>query len=135
MLKKSFCLLFALLTVFVLCSFSSDDTPDDNSDYSYTNECFSALNVSGLNGECVSHLLGYYGTTTKIVVKQYLQVRDGNRWRTAKDWTKTYYNYYCDFINNRTLYSGNTYRVYTEFKVYSGSNYETITTYSTSHSV
>ena len=74
MLKKSFCLLFALLTVFVLCSFSSDDTPDDNSDYSYTNECFSALNVSGLNGECVSHLLGYYGTTTKIVVKQYLQI-------------------------------------------------------------
>lgn len=134
-MKRIMIVFLAITTILFMCSFASDDDPNNNTDYLYTNNCYSALNITGLNGECVSHLYGYGGITTKIIVKQYLQVRDGNRWRTAKDWTKTYYNYYCDFINNRTLYTGNTYRVYTEFKVYSGSNYETINTYSTSHTV
>jgi len=134
-MKRFLFAVLTIITVLALCSFSSDDRPDDNSDYLYTWSCYSELNVSGSNGECVSHLVGYSGITTKIVVKQYLQVKDGNRWRTAQYWTNTYYNYYCELVNNRTLYSGNTYRVYTEFTVYSGTNSELVTAYSSTHSV
>ena len=117
-----------------LCSFS-EETPDNNLDYSYTNTCRSNLNITGLTGECVSDLLGYPNVTTKIVIKQYLQVRDGNRWRTSQSWSNTYYSYHANFVNNRTLYTGNTYRVYSEFTVYSGSNYENVYAYSTTHTV
>lgn len=134
MLKKITCMLLTIVVIFSLCSFSQE-TPINNLDYAYTNKCHSSLNISGSNGECVSYLLGYSGITTKIVVKQYLQVRDGNRWRTSQSWTKTFYSYHALFVNNRTLYSGNTYRVYSEFTVYSGSNSENVYAYSTTHTV
>ena len=134
MSKKIVCLIMSLVIIISLCSFS-DDSSGNNLRYSYTNNCSSWLYISGLNGECISYLLGYSGITTKIVVKQYLQVRDGNRWRTSQSWSKTYYSYHASFVNDRTLYSGNTYRVYTEFTVYSGSSHETVTAYSTTHTV
>ena len=134
MIKRIPCMLLAIVVIISLCSFSQE-TPLDDLDYSYTSNCHSSLNIIGSNGECVSYLLGYSGITTKIVVKQYLQVRDGNRWRTSQSWTKTFYSYHALFANNRTLYSGNTYRVYSEFTVYSGSNSENVYAYSTTHTV
>lgn len=134
MLKRISCMLLTIVVIISLCSFSQEP-PLDDLDYTYTNSCHSSLNITGSNGECVSYLLGYSGITTKIVVKQYLQVRDGNRWRTSQYWTNTYYSYHAHFVNNRTLYSGNTYRVYSEFTVYSGSNYENVYAYSTTHTV
>lgn len=134
MTKKLVCVLISIITLLTLCSFS-EERPIDDLDYVYTNFCYSSLYISGSNGECVSHLTGYSGVTTKIKVEQHLQVRDGNRWRNTQNWTKTYYTYHAHFVNNRTLYFGNTYRVYTTFTVYSGSNYETISTYSNAYSV
>ena len=134
MSKKIVCLIISLVIIISLCSFS-EDSSGDNPRYNYTNTCRSSLYISGLDGECISYLLGYSGITTKIVVKQYLQVRDGNRWRTSQYWTNTYYSYHASFVNDRTLYSGNTYRVYSEFTVYSGSNYENVYAYSTTHTV
>ncbi len=134
MVRRITCILLTIVVLLSLCSFS-DDRPSNDLDYSYTSTCSSILNVIGSNGECVSDLLGYPNITTKIVIKQYLQVRDGNRWRTSQSWSKTYYSYHADFVNNRTLYSGNTYRVYSEFTVYSGTNYENVYAYSTTHSV
>ena len=134
MKKKIICLLLSIVTVLALCSFS-EETPINNPRYSYTNTCRSSLFISGATGECVSYLLGYPNITTKIVIKQYLQVKDGNRWRTSQSWSNTYYNYHANFSNYRTLYSGNTYRVYSEFTVYSGSNYENVYAYSTTHTV
>ena len=134
MYRRFLCVFLSIVAILSLCSFS-EETPIDNSDYSYTLSCHSSLIVSGSTGECESYLLGYSGTTTKIVVKQYLQVRDGNRWRTSQSWSKTFYSYHALFTNDRTLYSGNTYRVYSEFKVYSGSNYENVYAYSTTHTV
>lgn len=85
---------------------------------------------SSLYATCTSSLTGYVGTTTKIEVTQTLQVKNGAVWRKCESWDATYYNYYCTFTNSRSVYSGNQYRVKSEFKVYSGSNYETITDYS-----
>lgn len=97
--------------------------------YLYTWDCASSLTVSGSTGTCYS-TISCPSTTTKIEITQTLQVRDGNQWRTSKMWSKTVYGYYYNFINTRTLYSGNTYRVKSEFKVYCGSNSETIIVYS-----
>lgn len=137
MIRKITCMLMTIVVILSLCSFTPDtpETPIDDLDYSYTILCRSSLYITGSTGKCASYLLGYSGVTDKIVVKQYLQVRDGNRWRTSQFWSNTYYSYSAYFTNERTLYSGNTYRVYTEFTVYSGSNSETVTAYSASNSV
>ena len=129
MLKKITALGMALLmalTVFIL----SVSASEYGLNYLYTYDCGSYLSISSLNATCTSDLNGYIGTTTKIEVTQTLQVKDGNHWRTSQSWTATYNSYTCDFVNTRTVYSGNTYRVKSEFKVYSGSSYETITVYS-----
>ena len=129
MLKKITALGLILVIVFTVNCLSAS-AAEDAITYLYTRKCSSELSITSLNASCTSYLSGYYGTTTKIDVTQTLQVRDGNQWRKSSAWSATYYNYYCTFTNSRTVYSGNQYRVKSEFKVYSGSNYETITVYS-----
>lgn len=102
--------------------------------YLYTDFCASSLTVSGSTGTCYS-TISCPSTTTKIEITQTLQVRDGNQWRTSKSWSKTIYGHIYNFVNTRTLYSGNTYRVKSEFKVYCGSNSETIIVYSQTRTV
>lgn len=131
MLKKITAFGLVLVMAFALfCLPASADA--DGTRYLYTYKCSTNLSISSLNATCTSSLDGYYGTTTKIEVTQTLQVRDGNQWRKSSAWSATYYNYYCTFTNSRTVYSGNQYRVKSEFKVYSGSSYETIIIYSDS---
>ena len=129
MLKKITALGLILVMVFTVNCLPAS-AAEDAITYLYTRKCSSELSITSLNASCTSYLSGYYGTTTKIDVTQTLQVRDGNQWRKSSAWSATYYNYYCTFTNSRTVYSGNQYRVKSEFKVYSGSNYETITVYS-----
>ena len=129
MLKKITALGLVLVMAFsVFCLPASAD--EDGTRYLYTYNCSTNLSISSLNATCKSKLDGYYGTTTKIEVTQTLQVKNGAQWRKCEAWSATYYNYYCTFTNSRSVYSGNQYRVKSEFKVYSGSNYETITDYS-----
>ena len=68
-------------------------------------------------------LSGHYFSFTN---RNRSQVKNGAMWRNADAWKATYYNYYCTFTNYRSVYSGNQYRVKSKFKVYSGSNYETL---------
>ena len=129
MLKKITAFGLVLVMAFTLfCLPASAD--EDGMTYLYTHKCSTNLSISSLNASCTSRLDGYYGTTTKIEVTQTLQVKNGAQWRKCDSWDATYYSYYCTFTNNRSVYSGNQYRVKSEFKVYSGSNYETITDYS-----
>jgi len=126
--------LFAVLVSVIVFGTINAFAEERGMNYLYTNACFSTLSVSGSTATCNSSLRGYYGLTTKIEVTQTLQVRDGNQWRQSKTWTATYYSHNCDLENTKTVYSGNTYRVKSEFKVYAGSNYETVYSYSTSQS-
>ena len=129
MLKKITALgLILVLALSVFCIPVNAD--EDAITYLYTRKCGSNLTITSLNATCTSSLDGYYGTTTKIEVTQTLQVKNGAQWRKCEAWESTFNNYYCTFTNNRTVYSGNQYRVKSEFKVYSGSSYETITDYS-----
>ena len=79
---------------------------------------------------------GYEISFTQSIVKGYdvnynTENADiGAQWRKCESWSATYYGYYCYYTNSRSVYSGNQYRVKSEFKVYSGSSYENITVYS-----
>ena len=129
MLKQIKALGLVLVMAFMLFCFPVN-AYEDGITYLYTQKCSSNLSVSSLYATCKSSLTGYVGSTTKIEVTQTLQVKNGAQWRKCEAWEATYYSYTCDFINHRTVYSGNQYRVKSEFTVYSGSNYETITVYS-----
>lgn len=133
MMKRLTSVGMALVLIFTLFCFqvsANEDEKEIKTRYSYTRSCSSSLSISGLNATCKSSLDGYPGITTKIEVTQTLQVKNGSTWRKAASWSTTYYSYSCVFNNSRTVYSGNQYRVKSEFKVYSGSSYETITDYS-----
>ncbi len=99
--------------------------------YSYTQSLDTLIDITSNTAACTSKVTGYSGTTTKIVVTQTLQIKDGNQWRKCTSWTQTYYNYKCTFTNEYTVSTHGTYRNMTEAKVYSGTDYETIYTYST----
>ena len=130
MIRKIVSLFIVMILMFALGT-TTVFADEKGMNYLYTRSCSSSLSISGLTATCKSSLRGYYGLTTKIEVTQTLQVRDGNQWRQAKTWTATYYSHNCDLENTRTVYSGNTYRVMSEFKVYAGSSYETVYSYST----
>ena len=129
MLKKIISLGLAVVMAFTLFCLPASAN-EEGLRYLYTCECSSKLTISSLFATCKSSLTGYVGTTTKIEVTQTLQVKNGAQWRKADAWETTYYSYTCDFVNHRTVYSSNQYRVKSVFKVYSGSSYETITVYS-----
>lgn len=99
--------------------------------YSYTSSLDTLIDITANTAACTSKVTGLSGITTKIVVTQTLQIKDGNQWRKCTSWTKTYYNYKCTFTNEYTVSAHGTYRNMTEVKVYSGTDYETIYTYST----
>lgn len=99
--------------------------------YLYTSGLSTLVDITSNTATCTSKVTGLSGTTTKIVVTQTLQIKDGNQWRKCTSWTQTYNTYKCTFTNNYTLSARGTYRNMTEVKVYSGSNYETIYDYST----
>lgn len=133
MLKKISSLFIAAALFFVLGAVTAFAEEMDVR-YLYTTSCASSLQVSGTTGTCYSTIVCPI-TTTKIEITQTLQVKDGNQWRAAHTWTKTVYCTDYNFVNTRTLYSGNTYRVKTQFKVYQGTNSETIYAYSRTKSV
>lgn len=130
MFKRLISLIITIVSAFTLLCFSVS-AEEAGLIYLYTNRAASYLTISGSTATCKSSLKGYYGTTTKIEVTQTLQVKDGNHWRTSQSWMATYNSYTCDFVNTRTVYSGNTYRVKSEYKVYAGTSYETVYSYST----
>ena len=134
MFKRLISLIITIVSAFTLLCFSVS-AEEAGLMYLYTYSCSSYLTISGSTATCKSSLKGYYGTTTKIEVTQTLQVKDGNHWRTSQSWTATYNSYTCDFVNTRTVYSGNTYRVKSEYKVYAGTSYETVYSYSTTKTI
>ena len=130
MFKRLISLIITIVSAFTLLCFSVS-AEEAGLIYLYTNRAASYLTISGSTATCKSSLKGYYGTTTKIEVTQTVQVKDGNHCRTLQSWMATCNSYTCDFVNTRTVYSGNTYRVKSEYKVYAGTSYETVYSYST----
>ena len=136
-MKKLLMIVLTLaITVFSGMAVSAEEldpfVPDEPiiEEYSYTNSAYSSLYFSGKTAYCSSSVYGYSGTTTKIVVNQYLQKKSGSSWSNVWSWHYTFNSWYCNYDNSRSSLASGTYRVKTVAKVYSGSNYETVTTYS-----
>jgi len=102
--------------------------------YNYTSTTTTNLNISSGVASCRSYIMGYNGTTTKIEITMTLQKKTLLWWSTVETWTTTVNSYYGSF-NKSISVGGGTYRVKAVYKVYSGSNSETITDYSSESKV
>lgn len=104
--------------------------------YTYTCNCSSVLSISGSSATCTSSATGYYGETTKISVYQVLQKKTSSgSWTSVGSWQETDVGYNGYASNTKTGLSSGTYRLYTVFTVYAGSNYETIEKYSSTKTI
>lgn len=101
----------------------------------YTNSYSSSLTVSGDSATCKSKLNGYSGVTTKIVITQSLQKKSSGSWSTVKTSSTTIFNFAGTLKKTYSGLSKGTYRVKSVFTVYSGSDYETLTKYSSSKTI
>ncbi len=114
-----------------------EDTPVDieiTEEYQYTNRISSSLSISNYTATCTSIVRGFSGLADKITITQTLQKQNGSSWSYVTSWNKTYNTWLGTFVNTKSSLSSGTYRVKTVAKVYSGSDYETITVYSSTAS-
>ena len=94
--------------------------------YLYTNGVTSLISIKSKKATCTSKVIGLSGITTKIVITQRLQKKNGDSWSNVKSWTKTYNQASAVYVNKKGSLASGTYRTRTIAKVYKGSAYETI---------
>jgi len=97
--------------------------------YSYTSTVTTSLKDSSGKAKCTSILYGYDGITTKIKITMTLQKKSLLWWSDVEEWTTTASDYYATLSKTYAVGSGK-YRVKTVYTVYSGSESESITDYS-----
>ena len=102
--------------------------------YNYTNDHSTSLSISSGKATCFSELLGNSSKATKIEITMTLQKKTLLWWSKVESWTTTVSGYYAALSKTASVGSGK-YRVKAKFKVYGGSNSETITEYSVEKSV
>ena len=96
--------------------------------YNYTSRIEVSLADSSGDAECKTIVRGYT-SVTKIEITMTLQQKNFFLWKDVETWTKTVNSSYSSLTKNTSVDS-NKYRVKSVCKVYSGSNSETITEYS-----
>ena len=94
--------------------------------YSYTDRLTTTLSISNGKASCRTTIYGISGTTTKIVVTQYLEKKNGKSWDEVTSWTDTFNNWWCNDTNSYTITESGTYRLRSEATVYSGSKSEDV---------
>lgn len=141
MSKRLVSVLLIVVMLFSLSSFASAegapiiDKPEfENGNtvqplYDYTDLCITNLKIVNGKASCTADLEGYNGTTTKIEITMTLQKKTLLWWSAKETWTATYNTFYGTLTKSISVDSG-TYRVKAVYKVYSGSNSESITSYS-----
>lgn len=105
--------------------------------YDYTDRLTTTLSISSSKeASCRTTIYGIPGTTTKIVVTQYLEKKNGNSWDEVKKWADIPFDdWWCNCTNSYTVTESGTYRLRTEAKVYSNSKYENVDITSTEQTV
>ena len=99
-------------------------------DYLYTNKISSDLSISNHTATCKSVVRGDSSVVTKVEVTHTLQKQIYGYWSDIESWSKTVNTWYVIYTTSRSNLSAGMFRLKTVAKVYSGSNYETITVYS-----
>lgn len=96
--------------------------------YSYTNSITTSFGITSGKASCMTTIYGISGTTSKIVVTQHLQKKNGNSWdnEDVMTWTDTVENWYAYISHSYTITESGTYRLYSEATVYSGSKSEVV---------
>ena len=95
--------------------------------YTYTDCLTTSFGVYDGEASCATTIYGIPGTTTKIVVTQILEKKNGKSWDEVKKWSDiTYNNWWCNCTNSYTVTESGTYRLRTEAKVYCGSKSEDV---------
>ena len=98
-------------------------------EYQYTLGINNSLSISGNIASCKSVVRGFSGLATKIVVSHTLQKKNGSTWSDVASWNKTFNDWYAIYATTSPAQGHGDYRLKTVARVYSGSNYETITVY------
>ena len=113
----------------------ADDEPDYPVDdgiieeYQYTFSIRNILEISGSTATCSCDVVGYHGTTTKVFISNTLQQNYGGAWYNIGYQYDTFYDFTGSLVTYEYNLAGGSYRLKSTAKVYSGSNYETITIY------
>lgn len=99
-----------------------------NPRYSYTVSAYSTISFNGNTAHCFSSCTGM-SIATGISGTQYLEKKVGNDWEVVKycNWFKMDVGNSLNIENTKTITESGTYRVRTEFTVYSGSDNEPVT--------
>ncbi|MEE1003114.1 MAG: hypothetical protein U0L17_05170 [Acutalibacteraceae bacterium] len=132
-MKKVLAILLAMVTLlsfsFNVFALSEDENVKEEAGlfYLYTSSVSSNISISSKTATCNSVVTGIIGTTTKIVITQRLQKKNGDSWTNVQSWTKTVSGYTTSFTNKKSSLASGTYRTRTVAKVYKGTAYETIT--------
>lgn len=131
-MKNPFTPLLAVLlisSIFATANAEEISTPIDEEieeNYAYTIRQESSLKITSKTCTCLSKVFGK-PTVTKISITQKLQKKSNGSWTNVKTWSKSYNSTSALYTNSKTSLSKGTYRTRTVAKVYSGSNYETVT--------
>ena len=118
------------LTAFAEPELQTPSDDDISVCYLYTDKISGTLSISNKAATCKSTVRGISGTTTKIVITQTLQKKNGSSWNKYSSWTKTFNTNTTVYLTSKSSLSSGTYRLKTIAKVYNGSDYEAITIYS-----
>ena len=128
-----------LMLVLMITSISSSlvvnaALPEDNGSeiqplYTYISDLGYDLSISGTTATCSSSLSGL-SSVTKMKITMTLQKKNFLSWEDVESWTQIVLTRGTAFEKTRTGLSSGTYRLKVVFVVYSGTNSETATKYS-----
>jgi len=91
----------------------------------YTNSTTTGFSISASgSAEGYASVIGYKGTTTKIIIYLYLEKYAGGTWVIDGSWSSVTYSYRASLNVSDTVTHGYTYRLRGFYYVYSGSAYE-----------
>ena len=132
MFKKIISILLTVVLLFTCTLSSYAALPGGDSIvqpmYNYVDRVDTTLSITNGKALCKVDILGY-STTTKIEIDLTLQKKTALWWSTVEAWEVNYLQYTAQHSRTFSVNSG-TYRLKAVYKVYSGTNYETITEYS-----
>ena len=108
-------------------------TEEPIEEYQYANDVRADISISSSGtATFTANAKGQIGIATKITGTCYLQKRKNGSWTNIKTVEGTTYSLSLTLSSTKTNLANWKYRTHAVFKVYSGSNYETITVNSSS---
>lgn len=129
MFKRFICsVLCVLISCSCLIQASAVDENAISTRTSSINTCNTYLKITNGTATCDTFAI-VASTATKVVVTMTLQQKTLFWWSTEQTWTSTQYSTSISLTKTATV-SSDTYRVKTVFEVYTGSDVETYTIYS-----